>query len=39
VDEAVEGGSLYFTSAGNKGAGYRFMSVRCVFVSPCINEA
>ena len=27
VDEAVDLGSLYFSSAGNDGTGYRFMSV------------
>ena len=28
VDEAVDSGSLYFSSAGNDGNGYRFTSVR-----------
>ena len=28
VDEAVDSGSLYFSSVGNDGPGYRFMSVR-----------
>ena len=34
VDEAVGLGSLYFSSAGNRGNGYRFMSVR-VYMHRC----
>lgn len=28
VDDAVDSGSIHFTSAGNTGTGWRFMSVR-----------
>lgn len=30
VDGAVDSGGLYFTSAGNSGYGWKFMSVSCV---------